>query len=181
MYRTYQTGGVLLVALVFLVALTLIGLTAMQGTTMEERMASNSRQVDVAFQAAEAALRDGEADLLNNSPTGYNSSCNNGLCITSTTGTPVWQSAAWGTTGVRTYGQYTGNSPLAGANGTTLLPQEPQYIIEQLPVVSPPGNDLSSPDSYGSQATIQYYRITAWGVGTDDSTISMVQSIYFPD
>lgn len=64
--RTYshpERGAVLIVALLFLVMLTLLGVTAMTSTTMEERMAGNSRDAGIAFQAAEAALRDGRRDL----------------------------------------------------------------------------------------------------------------------
>jgi type IV pilus assembly protein PilX len=58
-----QQGAVLIVALLFLVILTLLGLTAMSGTTMEERMSGNSRDMNVALQAAEAALRDARRDI----------------------------------------------------------------------------------------------------------------------
>jgi type IV pilus assembly protein PilX len=58
-----QQGAVLIVSLLFLVILTLLGLTAMSGTTMEERMSGNSRDMNVALQAAEAALRDARRDI----------------------------------------------------------------------------------------------------------------------
>ena len=58
-----ERGAVLIVALLFLVMLTLLGVTAMTGTTLEERMAGNARDNAVAFQAAEAALRDARRDL----------------------------------------------------------------------------------------------------------------------
>src|SRR5688572_9206262 len=58
-----QRGAVLIVALLFLVMLTLLGVTAMTSSTMEERMAGNARDNGVAFQAAEAALRDARRDL----------------------------------------------------------------------------------------------------------------------
>ena len=58
-----QQGAVLIVTLIFLVILTLLALTAMTGTTMETRMANNSRDVGIAMNAAEAALRDAEWDI----------------------------------------------------------------------------------------------------------------------
>lgn len=58
-----ERGAVLIVALLFLVMLTMLGITAMTGTTMEERMAGNARDKSIAFQAAEAALRDARRDL----------------------------------------------------------------------------------------------------------------------
>jgi type IV pilus assembly protein PilX len=58
-----QQGAVLIVALIFLVILTMLGVTAMTGTTMETRMAGNSRDLGVALNAAEAAMRDAEWDI----------------------------------------------------------------------------------------------------------------------
>lgn len=58
-----QKGAVLLISLIFLVLLTIIGVTAMQTTTLQERMAGNLRDLNLAFNAAEAALREGEAVL----------------------------------------------------------------------------------------------------------------------
>jgi len=56
-----ERGAVLLVSLVMLLLLTLIGLAGMRMVQLEERMAGNLRDRQVAFQAAEAALRAGEA------------------------------------------------------------------------------------------------------------------------
>lgn len=58
--RRQQQGAVLLVALVMLLLLTLIGVASMRGTSLQENMASNLKDANVAFQAAEAGLRAGE-------------------------------------------------------------------------------------------------------------------------
>jgi len=58
-----QRGVALAIALVFLLLLTLIGVTAMQTSTLQERMAGNVRDRNVAFQLAEEALRDAERRL----------------------------------------------------------------------------------------------------------------------
>lgn len=58
-----QRGMVLITSLVLLLALTLLGLAAMQNTALEERMAGNLRSESLAFQSAEAALREGEGWL----------------------------------------------------------------------------------------------------------------------
>ncbi|EHQ53727.1 Tfp pilus assembly protein PilX [Ectothiorhodospira sp. PHS-1] len=60
-----QTGSALIIALIFLLLITMIGVTAMQSTTMQERMAGNLRDGYLAFEAAEAALREGETWLDN--------------------------------------------------------------------------------------------------------------------
>jgi type IV pilus assembly protein PilX len=58
-----QRGAILVIALLFLVLLTMLALTSMSGTTLEEKMAGQYRELNLAFQAAEAGLRDAEADL----------------------------------------------------------------------------------------------------------------------
>lgn len=56
-----QQGAILIVALIMLLLVTVIGLASMRGTSMQERMAGNLRDQELALQAAEAALRQGEA------------------------------------------------------------------------------------------------------------------------
>jgi hypothetical protein len=52
-----QTGAVLVVALVLLVVLTMLGISAIEATKLETRMAANTREYNQAFQNAEAGLR----------------------------------------------------------------------------------------------------------------------------
>ncbi len=51
-----QGGAVLIVSLIILIILTLIGVSGMTTTSMEERMASNSQEIQRAFQAAESGV-----------------------------------------------------------------------------------------------------------------------------
>lgn len=64
-FRQRERGSALAVALIFLLLMTLLGVSAMRGSNMQERMAGNLRDRNMAFQAAEAALRGGEAWLMN--------------------------------------------------------------------------------------------------------------------
>ena len=48
-----QRGATLVVALIFLMVLSLLGIWAVSGTTLEERMAGNTRNRDLAMQAGE--------------------------------------------------------------------------------------------------------------------------------
>jgi type IV pilus assembly protein PilX len=59
-----ERGAVLIVSLIFLVILTMLGVTAMSSTTFEERMAGNARDAALAQQAAEAALREARDEVL---------------------------------------------------------------------------------------------------------------------
>ena len=58
-----QQGAVLYVALVMLIILALIGIVGMQVSVMQERMAANYRNVNIAFQAAERDARTVEDDI----------------------------------------------------------------------------------------------------------------------
>lgn len=56
-----QRGAVLIVGLVLLLVVTLIGVSALRTTALQERMTGNLRQTNIAFQAAEAGLQAGLA------------------------------------------------------------------------------------------------------------------------
>jgi type IV pilus assembly protein PilX len=56
-----QRGMALLVSLVFLLLLTLIGLSSMQSATLQEKMVGSVALRNQSFQGAEAALRVGES------------------------------------------------------------------------------------------------------------------------
>lgn len=60
-----QSGMALFVSLIFLLLLTIIGVAAMQGAGMQEKMAGNTRLKNQSFQLAEAALREGEGVVVN--------------------------------------------------------------------------------------------------------------------
>lgn len=51
-----QSGVALFTALILLVIMTMLGLTSMSTSTMEEKMAANSQDINRAFQAAESGL-----------------------------------------------------------------------------------------------------------------------------
>lgn len=55
-----QQGAVLYIALILVILLALIGIIGMQVTGMQEKMAANYRNVNVAFQNAEADVRQRE-------------------------------------------------------------------------------------------------------------------------
>ncbi|MBN6712925.1 pilus assembly PilX family protein [Pseudomonas capsici] len=58
-----QSGMVLLVSLVFLLLLTLLGISSMQNATLQEKMAGSVALRNQSFQKAEAALRLGESSI----------------------------------------------------------------------------------------------------------------------
>ncbi|MFQ5469238.1 MAG: PilX N-terminal domain-containing pilus assembly protein [Gammaproteobacteria bacterium] len=51
-----QNGSALVISLLILVVMTILGVTSMSSTSLEENMAANSQNSHVAFQAAESAI-----------------------------------------------------------------------------------------------------------------------------
>ena len=55
-----QQGAILVMALFMLLLMTIVGISSMRNTSLEETMAGNLRESNISLQAAEAALRAGE-------------------------------------------------------------------------------------------------------------------------
>jgi type IV pilus assembly protein PilX len=170
-----QRGASLVIALMFLIVLTVLGLVAVRSSTMQERMAGNDRDRAIAFEAAEAALRDAERDILLNlsSADAFDAACTAGLCRPSLVATPNWNSITWTGATSRIYGVTSGAGayPLAVAN-------PPRYIIELLPdVPSGSGNTLNA-NARSSTTGGTAYRITARGWGRRPTTQVELQSVY---
>lgn len=164
-----QHGAALITGLIFLVVLTLISLSAIKSTSLEERMAGNTRDQDVAFEAAEAGIRDAMAKLSN--PQAFVAGCSNGWCLNDPV-TPVWTSVAWTSSQTALYDP---NNPLTF--GAANLPVQPRYIIELMPGTVPAfGSSASTGKGLTSGAQLTPYRITARGWGTTGQTQATVQA-----
>lgn len=156
-----QRGSALFISLMLLIVMTLIGVTAMQTTVMQERMAGNVRDNNLAFQAAEAALRDGEEFLRGATLPNFNGT--NGLYQLDLEYPPLWADIDWDDDG-RVYG-----NTLDGVAAT------PRYIIEELPAVVLPGESLAADEPAPEAA---FFRVTARGVGGSDVSIVILQSTF---
>jgi type IV pilus assembly protein PilX len=165
-----------------MVALTLLGVGMVRSTTSEERISSNSRDRDIAFAAAEAALRDAEIRihgsypgatgplaLLSFPPLG---SCSNGLCafaLPPTNTTPIYQNTTYTfANSASKLGYLTGSPQIDIQNLTTSSSntsvQQPVYFIEIV---------TGGPKWGGT--TGDYFRVTALGYGARSSTQVMLQ------
>ncbi len=58
-----QRGAALIISMIFLLVMSLLGVAAIRGVAMEERMAGQSYDRSLAFQATEAALRAAELEI----------------------------------------------------------------------------------------------------------------------
>ena len=171
-----QRGASLVIALMFLIVLTILGLVAVRSSTVQERMAGNDRDRAVAFEAAEAALRDAERDIQANvtSANPFDNVCTDGLCLPATVATPNWNSNSWSGATSRIYGVNSGAGafPLAVSNA-------PRYIIELLPDVPAGSGNTLNTNARSSTRGGTAYRITARGWGRRPGTAVMLQSVYF--
>lgn len=160
-----QRGTALVMTLVFLVLLTMLGITAINTSTLEEKMAGNSKDQNLAFQAAETALSAAETWVESTTAaTALNVNNTNGIYAPSTTTTDVWDTVTWsGSSNLVIYPGVPG-TPASGTLGDVTI--RPKYIIEKL------ATEALSP---GTKITV---RITARGTGASDNTVSMVQSTY---
>lgn len=156
-----------------LIAITLMGLVAMKSSILQEKLAAGSMDQNIAFQAAESALRDAEiyinASL--DASSKFDTACNNGLCYPSTTSTSVWDSISnWKTSGIPIlFGSKTGSAAIAD------VAQQPRYIIELLPDLPAATGDSAK---LGASSGGTAFRITAMGWGKRSTTPIMLQSIY---
>lgn len=163
MTASRQRGIALVVTLLLLLIVTLLGLAAMRGTLLQERMAANAMARAFAFQAAEAVLREAEA-VAAGRPAPPAAGCNNGICVEPTQEIPAWQA-----------GDFDWEDD--GRAGTEIEGIESHYVIEPWgeDSTSCPGSvDMSSPDC-GPPARV--YRITVRSAAPDGAEV-MLQSLY---
>jgi type IV pilus assembly protein PilX len=160
-HRRYQGGAVLIVALVFLIVLTLLGVSAMRMTTLQEQMAGNLRDSNLAFQASESALREAESLLQQATLPAFDG----------TDGFLPWQDDS-GQAGYWDTFDWSGNSQEAaevdGVAGT------PRFVIEELPPAPLEGGSLR----FGALPETGFYRVTARAVGGTTDAVSILQVTY---
>ena len=183
--RARQRGLSLVTTLVLMLATLGLGVAVMAVNAMEERMIANTKDRDLALQAAEAALRDAEQDVASNvsSATAFTDTCASGLC------TPPSQRDSLGPlaslpvddsrlgfdwtvdANVRRYGQFTGAAEFPS------VAQQPRYVIEKFSFLGTPAGESLV---LGAEPTAPGvgYRITARAVGARPETVVVLQSIY---
>jgi type IV pilus assembly protein PilX len=189
-----ERGFVLLTAVIFLLVLTILSLSSMSTTILEEKMTGSYRDRQLAFEAAEAALRDGERDVFgslrisgassfvagcgdNASSTPSELDANAGLCAVETDGTPIWVDLETDSTKKTAWvgGADEAHSVKYGRmTGATALPDvanQPRYIVEMMRLPSQQ-RKLNAPQTYKFA-----YRITAVGFGRRASTRVVLQSV----
>lgn len=170
-----QGGMSLVVVLMFLVMLTLVGATSMQSASVEERMASNSRDRAIAFEAAEVALRIGEKETVKAtcpSSATWTASCSAGLCSAAGAPTDPNSYTHWAETSATVIKH---NPVLKSAPGNQLPPDlayDPGYYAECL-------GRLNLGTAYGGYKNV--IRVTAHAPGRDANTQVTLQSVIYQE
>jgi len=177
-----QRGLSLITALLFMVAALILGVSVVGINAMQERMIGNTKDRDLAMQAAEAALRYAELDISRNvGPTSvFNSDCSQGLCTppsqrATPSPLPVHEQAGFSwtdATKVRRYGADASVEPVKAFPKVALAPV---YVVEKLGGMGvAPGESEIDPSGPSRTA----YRITARATGAREDTVVVLQSVY---
>ena len=164
-----QQGAVLIISLIILLVLTVIGIAGMRTTVLEEKMASNSFDQNTAFQAAEAALRDGE-DTVNGLVTTASFDGTNGRLGSSDSDPDWFDSATWDPN----------NATSIAYSGTLSdVKTQPRYIIK---FIGQAANNTGSLKTVGygvhKTSTVNDFRVTARGPGKSDNSQVILQTYY---
>jgi type IV pilus assembly protein PilX len=162
MYKN-QCGIVLVVSLIMLLVMTLLGVSAMNTSLIAEKMAGNSRDVELAFQAAESGLREGESWISNQTvePVATNDGSSRVWALEAMGSDISTKNQAWWMNNAEAYA-----SPIAKVNTV------PHMIIEYQLFVP---DDLLVGNGNGSEG-LTYYRVTSRGTGGSDQARVLLQS-----
>jgi len=173
-----NSGSVLVISLLILLTLTILGVTALSTTVMEERMSSNTRQRNMAHQAAETAMKAAEQWLGNTAGNVMLAShinqfdADSELYDNTVSGRSIsWDlndTAAW--TSGNSLAVTTLNSFPSDAS---VIPGAPRYVIEFIGRVGDPPLNFTDPDlrEYA-------FRIVTIGWGPDKVTKVVLSSTF---
>jgi len=191
----------MVIGLIFLLLLTIVGVSSMQTTTLSERMAGNLRDQQLAFDAAEAALRTAENWLAAIPSEEIPGTCTalaevSGNCKDWSGSSDLvypdnlsnlvnlklaQQSASWWADNAKPINVDNTDPPVSGAPSIAnsgMLAGEPYVLIEQLG--SGARFETSGPQGGNTNLGpgVRYYRITAYAVGGTDTAVAVLQTTY---
>jgi len=176
-----QHGSALITALSILLVLTVLGVSAMSTSALQERMAGTARDAEVAFEAAEAALRAAETYLQNSyDASDFDNTGGTGgrYAMYASSAPDRWKDETnWTTSGKHAvYSTYSGN---VGSN-------YPLFIIERvnatLDSAASESNAMEA-STYSNRETeitgnVGVFQITARGYGLSSNSRVMLQSYF---
>lgn len=166
MMNYYQRGAALILSLLLLLVLTLLAISSMQNTVLQERMVSAEREGMISLEIAESAIRDAEIfiDALT-SLAGFNGT--NGLYPIGEAGPDPIDPDTWSGTGV------------VEGNVVTGVGVTPRYFIVHEGEARQ-AEDIMIGDGYGAPPPqdAQAFRIVAWSPGVSGESQRVIESFY---
>lgn len=176
-----QRGAVLVVSLLLLLVMSVLALGASQATRLQERMAGNARDYDLAFQSAEAGLRKAERLIDDPNLASAPFPCTAAPCqvwelnmlpadIAYRTPAQWWDANAWSYSTDLTW--TTAN--MSAMSGAGIAHRDPQYVIEEVEEVP---DSLTIPPT-GPPASRIYYRIVSAAEGGTNRAVVVLQSTF---
>ena len=174
-----QQGTALIIGLIMLVVMTLIGVSATSTALMEEKMTGNFRDIEIAYHAADTALRDAEGWLFQQT-TNPGAVANGSTMIytldaldTSGNASNWWQeqttSTWWSSNGF----DHTDFGGLA--NSLSNVKTKPNSIIEYKAQYCETCGEIGN---VANNDPIFYYRITSRATGGSDESRVLMQSTW---
>lgn len=154
-----QSGVVLPIVMILMVILGVLAVSGMDDTAMQERMAGNLRDREVAFQAAESALRMGEGWIQ------ANRSIAEANIEVSGAEAAMWNGVSPAPSGIRT-GLYGGDDRIS-------LAADPVYYV------GPPQLLRVNPGETPPQFR-QIFPVVSRALGATDTTIVILRSTFEP-
>ena len=172
--QKHQKGAILVFCLIFLTVLTMMGVSSMESTTLEERMSGNMRDYTMAFQSAESAIKAAEAWLVTETNLPLASAdgttivwSENSMDLSPTDGKNWWEHASVGSWWI---------SHGVAITGVAQVSTQPRYIIEEYRAV----NSGQSISIGGGETKVPrvFHRVTARGVGVNATTSVSIQTTF---
>lgn len=174
--RKPQKGITLFTALIFLIMLSLLGINAAQMSILEEHMSGNMRSHDLAFQAAEAALKHVERNLVAGEmirsliPAPANTTSGTvaaaglqaiNVCLPNSA--DYWNgNGAPDCNGITRQYVWSNTTARTPTHSLNQVASQPMYVVERLP----------------NNGTTEKYRATARGIGGDSTTVVILQAMF---
>lgn len=162
--RRRQQGAVLIVSLIFLLVITMLAVGSMQNTMLEEKMAGNASDRNLAFQSTESAVREAEVFIEGIVSLG-NFGDAGGLRARTAVEPGFYDQATWGDKNnfieaTTDFGSY----------------DEPRYFIKHLTTVAGTEGSLNM-SGYGDNkgtGDVTIFRITARGTGASADSAEVI-------
>ena len=174
-----QDGAVLLTSLLILLILTLLAISSMQGTGLQQKMVSAQKEGVVSLEGAEAALRAGE-DVVNGwsalpAASSYNWLYDQG---NGPRGSALFTATVWSAANSQAITNPT------DSGGVAIYASSPRFFIEYMGQSQVDfGTETANPNMTGYQhetgaSTAYAFRIVGWSSGASGQSQRIVEEYY---